>query len=69
MWIVSRGSLQVSGNVVLHELEPAVAEADVVLLLVDHDDFREMDRQLMAGKPSWTQGESGSNCRPDAHTE
>jgi UDP-N-acetyl-D-mannosaminuronic acid dehydrogenase len=38
------------GNVVLQELEPAVAAADAVLLLVDHDDFKEMDRQLMAGK-------------------
>lgn len=38
-------------NVALHDLDAAVAAADAVLLLVDHDDFREMDVQLMAGKP------------------
>ena len=50
---VDRLPRQLAGlsNVVLKDLEPAVATADAVLLLVDHDDFREMDRQLMAGKP------------------
>ncbi|MEC5178758.1 UDP-N-acetyl-D-mannosaminuronic acid dehydrogenase [Arthrobacter sp. CG_A4] len=37
-------------NVVLQDLDAAVAAADAVLLLVDHDDFREMDLQLMADK-------------------
>ena len=38
-------------NVSLHDLEPAVASADAVLLLVDHDDFKEMDLSAVAGKP------------------
>lgn len=43
---------QLSGleNVVLGELEASLAAADAVLLLVDHDAFKEMDRGLLAGK-------------------
>lgn len=37
-------------NVSLHDLKPALAMADVVLLLVDHDDFKELDRELLVGK-------------------
>jgi UDP-N-acetyl-D-mannosaminuronic acid dehydrogenase len=50
---VDRLPRQLSGlaNVSLQELESAVAAADTVLLLVDHDDFKTMDRDLLAGKP------------------
>lgn len=43
---------QLSGleNVVLGDLEASLAAADAVLLLVDHDAFKEMDRGLLAGK-------------------
>ncbi|MHA7276367.1 UDP-N-acetyl-D-mannosamine dehydrogenase [Arthrobacter sp. HLT1-21] len=37
-------------NVQLMETERAISEADVVLLLVDHDEFREMDRSALEGK-------------------
>ncbi|MHA7155897.1 UDP-N-acetyl-D-mannosamine dehydrogenase [Arthrobacter sp. TMN-50] len=37
-------------NVQLAETEQAISEADVVLLLVDHDQFREMDRLALKGK-------------------
>lgn len=38
------------GNVTLGELEPTIALADAVVLLVDHDVFKEVDADLMAGK-------------------
>ena len=39
-------------NVVLQEdLEATVAAADAVLLLVDHDVFKEMNVEYMADKP------------------
>lgn len=43
---------QLSGleNVVLGDLEASLAAADAVLLLVDHDAFKEMDRGLLSGK-------------------
>ena len=37
-------------NVALSPTETAVAEADIVLLLVDHDSFKTMDRAALAGK-------------------
>ncbi|MGW6279058.1 UDP-N-acetyl-D-mannosamine dehydrogenase [Kribbella sp. NPDC055071] len=37
-------------NVELAEVTAAIAVADVVLLLVDHDEFRGIDRSLLAGK-------------------
>jgi UDP-N-acetyl-D-mannosaminuronic acid dehydrogenase len=37
-------------NVELAEVAAAIAVADVVLLLVDHDEFRGIDRSLLAGK-------------------
>lgn len=37
-------------NIELVETERAICEADVVLLLVDHDDFKELDRSLLDGK-------------------
>ncbi|WP_026552362.1 UDP-N-acetyl-D-mannosamine dehydrogenase [Arthrobacter sp. H20] len=37
-------------NVELVETERAVREADVVLLLVDHNEFKEMDRSALEGK-------------------
>ncbi|TDK27727.1 UDP-N-acetyl-D-mannosamine dehydrogenase [Arthrobacter crusticola] len=44
------GSLLNLRNVELTEIELAIKSADVVLLLVDHDDFRELDRSLLDGK-------------------
>lgn len=38
-------------NVNLAGLEVAIAAADAVLLLVDHDDFKDFDQTLLAGKP------------------
>lgn len=43
--------LNALSNVSLHELGPAIVGADAVLLLVDHDDFKEMDLSTLAGKP------------------
>ncbi|MDJ0321744.1 UDP-N-acetyl-D-mannosamine dehydrogenase [Pseudarthrobacter sp. PS3-L1] len=37
-------------NVSLAELESSISSADAVLLLVDHDDFKEFDRTLLEGK-------------------
>ncbi|WP_043445862.1 UDP-N-acetyl-D-mannosamine dehydrogenase [Arthrobacter sp. L77] len=37
-------------NVALKDLGTAVAEADIVLLLVDHDEFKEMDKSVLDGK-------------------
>ncbi len=44
------GSLAGLGNVELTDTELAIKKADVVLLLVDHDAFREVDRALLDGK-------------------
>ncbi|WP_024476133.1 UDP-N-acetyl-D-mannosamine dehydrogenase [Arthrobacter sp. CAL618] len=43
-------SLTSLANVEFVEAEKAVRDADVVLLLVDHDEFKEMDRALLKGK-------------------
>ncbi|MBG6218710.1 UDP-N-acetyl-D-mannosaminuronic acid dehydrogenase [Arthrobacter sp. CAN_A6] len=43
-------SLTSSSNLHLMNTERAVKEADVVLLLVDHDEFKEMDRSALLGK-------------------
>ena len=32
------------------ETEEAIARADVVLLLVDHREFRDLDRRLLTGR-------------------
>ena len=37
-------------NVELTELEAAIERADIVLLLVDHDPFKEIDRELLNEK-------------------
>ncbi len=37
-------------NVELTSTEAAIADADVVLLLVDHDAFKELDRSILKGK-------------------
>ncbi|MEE2524056.1 UDP-N-acetyl-D-mannosamine dehydrogenase [Pseudarthrobacter sp. J47] len=44
---------QLSGlaNVQLGNLDESIASADAVLLLVDHDDFKEFDHTVLAGKP------------------
>lgn len=42
--------LQGLDHVSLTELEPALAEADVVLLLVDHKQFKALDRDQLRGK-------------------
>ncbi|WAP52908.1 UDP-N-acetyl-D-mannosamine dehydrogenase [Arthrobacter sp. ATA002] len=42
--------LQEPGNVALVSTEEAIAEADVVLLLVDHDAFKSLNTELLAGK-------------------
>ncbi|MET4059733.1 UDP-N-acetyl-D-mannosaminuronic acid dehydrogenase [Arthrobacter sp. UYP6] len=43
-------SLKNSSNIKLVAVEDAIAEADVVLLLVDHDVFKLLDRELLHGK-------------------
>lgn len=43
-------SLAGCANVTLTSLEQAVAQADVVVLLVDHTPFKNLDRTLLAGK-------------------
>ncbi|MBE0010359.1 MULTISPECIES: UDP-N-acetyl-D-mannosamine dehydrogenase [unclassified Arthrobacter] len=43
-------SLSSLTNVQLMATESAVRSADVVLLLVDHDEFKEMDRAMLEGK-------------------
>ncbi|WP_104165457.1 UDP-N-acetyl-D-mannosamine dehydrogenase [Arthrobacter sp. SX1312] len=43
-------SLRNLRNVELMETELAIKSADIVLLLVDHDDFRELERSLLEGK-------------------
>ncbi|MHA7142673.1 UDP-N-acetyl-D-mannosamine dehydrogenase [Arthrobacter sp. Sr33] len=43
-------ALSLHANVHLMETERAINEADVVLLLVDHDEFRELDRSALEGK-------------------
>jgi len=43
-------ALEGLGNVKLAGREEAAAAADVVVLLVDHDAFKEMDRSALAGK-------------------
>lgn len=37
-------------NVTLGETGASIAAADAVLLLVDHDDFKEIDRSVLEGK-------------------
>lgn len=34
----------------LHELDEVVRESDILLLLVDHDEFKKIDRELLKGK-------------------
>ena len=43
-------SLAEIGNVELAGLDDAVEKADVVVLLVDHDEFKQFDRERLAGK-------------------
>ena len=38
------------GSVTMAETEEAIARADVVLLLVDHREFRDLDRRLLTGR-------------------
>lgn len=44
------GTLSSQPNIKLVDIELAISEADVVLLLVDHDEFKELDRSLLDGK-------------------
>lgn len=50
---VEKLPLQLEGltNVRLTGLTESIAAADAVLLLVDHDDFKDFDQALLAGKP------------------
>lgn len=43
-------SLQGRGNVKLNVAESAIADSDIVVLLVDHTDFKGIDRAVLAGK-------------------
>ena len=43
-------SLKDKEDVRLVSLEEAMEQADIVLLLVDHKEFKQMDRNLLSGK-------------------
>lgn len=43
-------SLDLMGNIELVELQWAIKKADIIVLLVDHRAFKEMDRKLLQGK-------------------
>lgn len=43
-------ALQDLGNMAFADTEEAIAEADVVVVLVDHDSFKEIDHEAVAGK-------------------
>ncbi len=62
-------ALAASGLSRLHDMEEAVAAADLVMLLVDHDEFLTLDAQALEGKQVidtkgiWNQQEAADSSR------
>ena len=44
-------SLSEKKNVVLASVDEAIRDADVIVMLVDHKEFKAVDRHLLNGKP------------------